>query len=93
MALIQQGTDDPRPIDVLMARVREVIVRTDLWSDEIVVLRTLQSLAMLDIHHYCRMVWTLGGYGETGSAELPARLPSSPDLVDWSDPLAAIAGA
>jgi hypothetical protein len=74
IAALPPGVD---PRAVVQARVREVILRTDLWSDQLVVLRTLQTLSLLDVHHYCRVVWNLGGYGERDQVEFPAALPTS----------------
>lgn len=82
---IQALPAGPDVFDILGARIREVILRTDLWSDQIVVLRTLQSLTVLDVYHYCRMVWNLGGYGDRDGEEFPARLPMSHEPFDWSD--------
>ena len=31
--------------------MREVLLRTDLWSDQILVLRSVQTLTMLDVQH------------------------------------------
>ena len=42
--------------------MREVLLRTDLWSDQILVLRSVQTLTMLDVQHNCDLVWSLGGY-------------------------------
>ncbi len=67
---------DADPAEVLQARLREVILRTDLWSDQLVVLRTLQTLSLLDVYHYCRVVWNLGGYGERDQVPFPAVLPT-----------------
>ncbi len=67
---------DVDPTQVLQARLREVILRTDLWSDQLVVLRTLQTLSLLDVYHYCRVVWNLGGYGERDQVPFPAVLPA-----------------
>jgi hypothetical protein len=53
---------DADPIVTLRRRFEAVIGRTDLWSDMIVSLRTVQTLAVLDVHHYCSMAWKLGGY-------------------------------
>jgi hypothetical protein len=64
--------------EVLLAKWRDVILRTDLWSDQMVVLRTLQSLSVLDVFHYCRVVWTLGGFGEREGVTLPTQLPMRP---------------
>jgi len=56
------GQGDRDPWDVVKARMRDVLLRTDLWSDQILVLRAVQSLAMLDLQHNCELVWSLGGY-------------------------------
>ncbi len=55
------------------------MLRTDLWSDQILVLRAVQSLTMLDVQHNCELVWALGGYTspEPGGAEPEARPPAS----------------
>lgn len=58
--VLGQGGADPWA--VVRARMREVLLRTDLWSDEILVLRAVQTLTMLDVQHSCEMVWSLGGY-------------------------------
>jgi hypothetical protein len=58
--VLGQGGDDPWA--VVQARMREVLLRTDLWSDEILVLRSVQTLTMLDVQHNCDLVWSLGGY-------------------------------
>ena len=42
--------------------MREVLLRTDLWSDQVLVLRAVQTLTMLDVQHNCDLVWSLGGY-------------------------------
>ena len=42
--------------------MRDVLLRTDLWSDQILVLRAVQTLTMLDLQHNCELVWNLGGY-------------------------------
>ena len=60
--LLTQGGSDP--VEVLRHRLRGVIRRTDLWSDEIIALRTIQTLTMLDVYHYCEMVWKLGDYDQ-----------------------------
>ena len=46
--------------------MREVLLRTDLWSDQILVLRAVQTLTMLDVQHNCDLVWSLGGYTRQG---------------------------
>lgn len=90
---IQSLPPGPELKEILSARLREVILRTDLWSDQIVVLRTLQSLTVLDVYHYCRMLWDLGGYGDRDGEEFPARLPMSSEAFDWSTRVATVAGA
>lgn len=58
--VLGQGGADPWA--VVKARMHEVLLRTDLWSDQILVLRAVQSLTMLDLQHNCELVWSLGGY-------------------------------
>lgn len=72
------------PVVLVFGRIRDVILRTDLWSDQIVVLRTLQSLSVLDVYHYCHGVWNLGGYGERSQAGFPGTLPMTPDSAATS---------
>jgi len=71
--VLGQGGPDPRA--TLRSRLREVLVRTDLWSDQIVILRTVQALTMLDVHHYADLVYALGGYDEGEAPDPPPRLP------------------
>ena len=71
--LASQGGDDPE--ETLRARLREVLLRTDLWSDQIIVMRTIQTLTMLDVHHYCELVWSLGGYAELEPGRPTSDLP------------------
>lgn len=78
------------PVELVHARLREVILRTDLWSDQIVVLRTLQSLSVIDVYHYCRIVWSLGGYGDRDHVDFPTTLPTNSEPFTWSP---AVAGA
>jgi hypothetical protein len=47
--------------------MREVLLRTDLWSDQVIVLRAVQTLTMLDVQHNCDLVWNLGGYTPAGN--------------------------
>jgi hypothetical protein len=61
--VLGQGGDDPWA--VVQARMREVLLRTDLWSDQVLVLRSVQTLTMLDVQHNCDLVWSLGGYTDT----------------------------
>jgi hypothetical protein len=65
------GQGGPDPWATVNARLREVLLRTDLWSDQILVLRAVQSLTMLDVQHNCELVWNLGGYtkAEPGGPE------------------------
>ena len=56
------GQGDRDPWATVKARMRDVLLRTDLWSDQILVLRAVQSLTMLDLQHNCELVWNLGGY-------------------------------
>ncbi len=58
--VLGQGGADPWA--EVKARMHEVLLRTDLWSDQILVLRAVQSLTMLDLQHNSELVWSLGGY-------------------------------
>ena len=58
--VLGQGERDPWA--VVKSRMRDVLLRTDLWSDQILVLRAVQTLTMLDLQHNCELVWNLGGY-------------------------------
>ena len=58
--VLGQGGDDPWA--TVQARMREVLLRTDLWSDQVLVLRAVQTLTMLDVQHSCDLVSSLGGY-------------------------------
>jgi hypothetical protein len=58
--VLGQGSRDPWA--VVQRRMRDVLLRTDLWSDQILVLRAVQTLTMLDLQHNCALVWNLGGY-------------------------------
>jgi len=76
--VLGQGAGDPWA--TVRARMHEVLLRTDLWSDQILVLRAVQTLTMLDLQHNCELVWNLGGYTrpEPGTAEPDAQPPRSP---------------
>jgi hypothetical protein len=76
------GQGDRDPWATVKARMRDVILRTDLWSDQILVLRAVQSLTMLDLQHNCELVWKLGGYTrpEPGDSEPDAEPPRAPSL-------------
>jgi hypothetical protein len=93
--VLGQGGDDPW--SVVRARMREVLLRTDLWSDQVLVLRAVQTLTMLDVQHNCDLVWSLGGYTraetEQGTqvnqgAPPDMRLSSTTSSVEPSLPLA-----
>ncbi len=66
----------PDPWETVRSRMRDVLLRTDLWSDQVLVLRAVQSLTMLDVQHNCELVWDLGGY--TAAPE-PAATDSDSD--------------
>jgi hypothetical protein len=74
------GQGDRDPWATVKARIHDVLLRTDLWSDQILVLRAVQSLTMLDLHHNCELVWKLGGYTrpEIGDSEPDAQPPQTP---------------
>jgi hypothetical protein len=76
------GQGDRDPWATVKTRMRDVLLRTDLWSDQILVLRAVQSLTMLDLQHNCELVWKLGGYTrpELGDAEPDAQPPTRPPL-------------
>ena len=73
--VLGQGGADPWA--VVQARMRDVLLRTDLWSDQILVLRAVQTLTMLDLQHNCELVWNLGGYthAEQAGFDTSAGLP------------------
>ena len=73
------GQGGPDPWATVQARMRDVLLRTDLWSDQVLVLRAVQSLTMLDVQHNCELVWDLGGY--TAAPE-----PAAPDSESDDQP-------
>jgi len=75
--MLTAGGSDP--MAGLENRLLDVIRRVDLWSDQIVTLRTLQTMTILDVDHYCRTVWELGRYADLGEAEAPAA-PAGPAM-------------
>jgi hypothetical protein len=85
--VLGQGAADPWA--TVKARMRDVMLRTDLWSDQILVLRAVQTLTMLDLQHNSELVWNLGGYVRPGSAAaehgapppVPSLLRAEPKLV------------
>jgi hypothetical protein len=91
--VLGQGGEDPWA--TVRARMREVLLRTDLWSDQVLVLRAVQTLTMLDVQHNCDLVWSLGGYtrpaAEAQAAENlfpgPPRHPGT-DAATLGPPLA-----
>lgn len=78
--LLDQGGSDPH--EVLRGRLREVVRRTALWSDQVIALRTIQTLTMLDVFHYCELVWELGGYGALRAERFGQSLPWRRDRKD-----------
>lgn len=72
----------PDPWETLRSRLREVLVRSDLWSDQILVLRTIQTLTMLDVHHYCELVRGLGGYAQDDREGVTGTLPFALEGVE-----------
>jgi hypothetical protein len=56
--------------------MRDVLLRTDLWSDQILVLRAVQTLTMLDLKHNCELVWSLGGYTRADQAGASESVPT-----------------
>lgn len=85
---VDQGGDDPW--EVARRRLREVVRRTDLWSDQIIALRTIQSLTMVEVHRYGQMVWKLGGY-----EDIPGQMSDPPgplvpvDTPSFAGPISA----
>ncbi len=45
--------------------------RSSFWSEQVVTIRTLQSLAVLDIMRYVRLVWELGEYNADIAVDPP----------------------
>ncbi|QDV36086.1 ion transporter [Tautonia plasticadhaerens] len=72
---ILRGQGGADPVATLRARLAEVMLRTDLWSDQILTLRTVQTLTMLDLQHYTELVWTLGGFGRLDPSNPASELP------------------
>jgi hypothetical protein len=89
--VLGQGGDDPW--SEVQARMHDVLLKTDLWSDQILILRAVQTLTMLDVQHNSELVWTLGGYSRGEDEDAPPFLSteSSDDSgsagddrsVDW----------
>ena len=82
--VLSQGGDDPWA--TVRSRLREVLLRTDLWSDQMLVLRAVQTLTMLDVQHNCDLVWNLGGYTSSEAESTPRdHLPTSPEQATTPD--------
>jgi hypothetical protein len=85
--MLTQGQGDP--FAILEKRILDIVRRVDLWSDQLVTLRTVQTLALLDIDHYCRLVWQMGKYEELetdDSGEQPGESTGSQPAVAPSIP-------
>ncbi|MBI4614856.1 MAG: ion transporter [Planctomycetes bacterium] len=54
------------------AVLTRVLVQPHHWTEELVTLRTVQTMAVLDVRNYRTLVWQLGRYGE--GAEPPVGL-------------------
>jgi hypothetical protein len=83
--VLGQGGADPWA--TVQVRMREVLLRTDLWSDQVLVLRAVQTLTMLDVQHNSDLVWSLGGYTRadlepSGRHEGPAGEGSAAPVAD-----------
>jgi hypothetical protein len=81
--VLGQGARDPW--GTVKARMRGVLLRTDLWSDQILVLRAVQSLTMLDLQHNCELVWSLGGYTRPEPAGSEPDTPPPRPALDRDD--------
>ncbi len=68
--VLGQGGDDPWA--TVKTRMRDVMLRTDLWSDQILVLRAVQTLTMLDVQHNC--TWS----GAWAAIRVPSAAVASP---------------
>ncbi|WP_169972698.1 ion transporter [Tautonia rosea] len=78
-----RGQGGPDPIETLRTRFVEVMLRTDLWSDQILTLRAVQTLTMLDVQHYIELVWNLGGYDRLSPVSQVVDLPfADPELLE-----------
>jgi hypothetical protein len=44
--------------------LKRAALHPETWSEQLVTLRIVQSLSVLDIRNYRRQVWILGGYGD-----------------------------
>jgi hypothetical protein len=53
-----------RPKERVIAILEEVMRHSSIWTEELLTLRTLQTLTQLDIQLYRELVHTMGGYDE-----------------------------
>lgn len=53
--------------------VKRILLRPHPWTSELVALRTIQTMSVLDLRNYKRLVWELGGYAK----DEPERAPPS----------------
>ena len=82
------GQGGPDPWETVRSRMRDVLLRTDLWSDQVLVLRAVQSLTMLDVQHNCELVWDLGGYTAAPEPAAPTPTPTTSPPIPPSLPRA-----
>jgi Ion transport protein len=54
---------DTTPREAAKEILGTVVSYPENWSEQLVTLRAVQSLSVLDVRNYRRQVWTLGGYG------------------------------
>jgi hypothetical protein len=60
-----EGSDT---VSVLKEKFEEVIRQHRIWSEELLTLRTIQTLTQLDIRLYRELIYALGGYGADRNA-------------------------
>jgi hypothetical protein len=66
MRLVQMGASlEPgtEPEEAGREILAEVARHPESWSEQLVTLRTVQALSLLDVRNYRRQVWALGDYG------------------------------
>ena len=68
--LTEESSGSGDPVDDARALLLEVARDPDTWSRQLVVLRAVQTLSVLDLTTYCDLVAELGEY-DTCSAEMP----------------------
>jgi hypothetical protein len=69
-AALEPGTT---PAAASRAILRDVARHPESWSEQLVTLRTVQSLSVLDVRNYRRQVEDLGGYRDEPARGIPAR--------------------